>query len=189
MKSVLKNLSSLALALGLVSAVMAVPISGKIDFVGSHTVSNSNLTTANLTIGIVGMTTSPFTASTGSFAAIPMGTVATSTPSFLANQAGNTVTSGSPNIWSVGGFTFSIGAPGTALFEVSNTSSTIEIFAFGVISAAGYDPTPGVWVGTFNAFGATGTFSASSVVPDGGSTAAILGLALLGLAWFSKRKA
>lgn len=187
MKSVLKTLSSLALALGFSGAVMAVPISGKIDFVGSHTVSSSNLTTANLAIGIVGMTTSPFTASTGSFAPIPLGAAATSTSGFLANQAGNVVTSNSPTIWSVGGFAFSI--TGGSIFEVSNTTSTIEFYALGTITGAGWDPTPGVWVGTFNAFGATGTFSASSVVPDGGSTAAILGLALLGLAWFSKRKA
>jgi hypothetical protein len=51
----------------------------------------------------------------------------------------------------------------------------------GLISGAGYTATDGDWAGTFNSGGGTFTWSASTAVPDGGTTIALLGASLLGL--------
>ncbi len=191
MKSIIKSISTLGFALGLSGAAFAVPITGQLNFAGTYTAANGNLLTSNnvLTFG----STTTLGPGSGSFAGISTGTAVTTATSLLTNQAGNVVTvSPGPLVWSVGGFTFNV----TSIFETSNSATSIGFFAFGTISGAGFDNTAGTWESTFqNAAGSgtnvNSTFSASSGVPapDGGSTAAFLGLALLGLAWFAKRKA
>lgn len=192
MKSIIKSLSSLGLALGLCSAALAVPITGSVNFFGSFTASSQNFTTANLGFTFSGVTV---VSGTGNLFSASSGGGVTINP-ITANVAGNGVTAG-PVLWNtalpaVGGFVFTA----SSIFETTNTPTSIGLFAFGLISGpAGYETTAGTWEVTFQ-HAATGggtvtsTFSSSAgvIVPDGGSTSVLLGIALLGLAWFAKRK-
>jgi hypothetical protein len=187
--SVRKTLTVAGLFLSLAGAALAVPITGSINFNSQFTSSVGDLLLPG-TITINAPTTvNTIAAPTGSFTGLS-GTVTTN-DSFGINQApgGNTVTiAPSTTIWSVGGFSF----VSTSIFEEANTSGIIAIKSFGFLSGPGdYTATPGVWTGTFQLNGQTlsSSFSAGSAsVPDGGSTAALLGLSLLGVVWFSKRK-
>jgi hypothetical protein len=68
-------------------------------------------------------------------------------------------------------------------------SNTRTIQGMGVLHFPGYDDTPGTWVFTANEAAGTFSFSSSNgaVAPDGGTTVALLGVALAGLA-FLRRK-
>jgi hypothetical protein len=71
---------------------------------------------------------------------------------------------------------------------VSQTNFFLNVTAVGTLSGPGFDPTLGTWSFTVsNAKGEThDTFgfqsdTAAGLVPDGGTTAALLGLALAGI--------
>jgi len=86
-------------------------------------------------------------------------------------------------LWQVGGFTFDL----TSSTIVTQTNFFLNITGVGTLSGAGFDPTPGTWSFTVsNALGkphATFGFTSdtASTVPEGGATAALLGLALGGV--------
>ncbi len=87
-----------------------------------------------------------------------------------------------PNLWSVGGFTFDLD---TATIVLQNASFLL-ITGTGTISGNGFDATPGTWSFTSQEPDANGVFSFSSGsatqgVPDGGTTVALLGVSLAGL--------
>jgi hypothetical protein len=177
----------LAAALATGSAALAAPITGSIGFTGAYSASNpAALTAANtLTFGTVTVTG----AHDGSFSGIATGTVAATPTSITVNGAGDAVaiTGGfAIPIWSVGGFALNL----SSIFEnPGNTLDSITVKGTGTLTGGGLDPTVGIWIGTFNSAGTNFTFSASSAaVPDGGSTAAFLGLALLGMFYYFKRK-
>ena len=187
----LKNILTLTgLCFSLTAAGFAAPITGSINFNSQFTSSVADLTQPG-TISMIAPTTvntAGLAAPTGSFFGLA-GNVVTNS-SFGINGAGNAVTI-APNttLWSVGGFSY----VSASIFEEANTSGIIAIKSFGTLSGPGdYTLTPGVYTATFQLNGQTlsSSFSAgSSAVPDGGSTAALLGLSLLGLVGFAKRKA
>ena len=196
MKSViLKSVSSLALVLALNSATaLAVPISGTIGFTGPYVANNSNLTAATqITFSNSGLTQIVTDGSaSGSFAGIASGTPVTMFTPLIVNQPGVVLPNGP--IWSVGGFSLTL----SSLGEVFNNANILALQGAGSITSTslGLDTTPGTWVATFNnaTSGAVTnfTFSASSAanpagVPEGGSTAVLLGLALVSLGSVSRR--
>ena len=68
--------------------------------------------------------------------------------------------------------------------------TSISLTGAGIITATGYDPTPGAW--TFdcvaNAAGNSFPFESSvRVVPDGGLTMTLLGMAILGVEYLRRR--
>jgi hypothetical protein len=87
---------------------------------------------------------------------------------------------GVPALWVVGGFTFNliastIVAQGTDFLLVSGT---------GIITGNGFDPTRGSWFFSIQEGPAGDVFSwsgGSAATPDGGTTVALLGLALAGI--------
>ena len=86
-------------------------------------------------------------------------------------------------LWSVGGFTYDL-ASSTVVLQ---NSDVLVIQGTGTVSGNGFDPTPGTWNFTSQSPAADGVFSFSGSsnaagVPEGGTTAALLGIGLVGLA-------
>lgn len=190
MKPIQNILAVTGICLSMTAASFAAPITGSINFNSQFTSTVADLTQPG-TINIIAPTTVNtvgVAAPTGTFSGFS-GTVATNS-SFGINGAGNAVTiAPSTTLWSINNFSFVSGS----IFEEANTAGIIAIKSFGTLSGpAGWTDTPGVYTATFQLNGQTlsSSFSAgSSAVPDGGSTAALLGLSLLGVVWFAKRKA
>ncbi len=165
-----------------------VPITGTIGFSGLATFNTNSLATATQVINFQPFSGGPnnsatVTNATGSFAT-------TVTPGSLASFPN--IYTFSPSVavtplWTVGGFTFNL----TSSTIVLQTSTNLVIQGMGILTGpAGFDPTPGVWAfSTQQANGqnaANFSFSANTAgvgvgVPEGGSTVALLGVALLGV--------
>ena len=158
----------------------AVPLGGTIEFVGfgSITSTNGNTTTIDFSDAM-------WTASgTGDYS----NTAGIQTTFKSINYTGtgaNALLAGSVSpLW-----TFNLGAT-TYSFELTGVSfayagSGISTLAgSGIASITGYDPTPGSFV-----FGSVFQFvsGAATSVPDGGSTIALLGLALVGVEGMRRR--
>ena len=201
MKSIIQKLSVLGFSLGLVASAGAQSITGTLNFLSSYTAASGDLTTANNVLTILSAIPNQTTVQggagspTGSFSGfVAPGATVTMLNSFTTNVAGNGVTPSGATIWSVGGFSFNVLAGGVTEAP-GNTSTSITLNANGNITGNGFTSTPGFWTATFqNAVGGgvnvSSTFSSSAgSVPDGGSTAVLLGLSLLGVVWFAKRKA
>jgi len=92
-----------------------------------------------------------------------------------------------PNLWSVGGFSYDLA---TSMVVLQNADFLL-ITGTGTISGNGFDPTQGTWSFTAQSPSANGVFSFSAsggfVTPDGGTTAALLGLSLVGLEFLRRR--
>jgi hypothetical protein len=116
-------------------------------------------------------------------------------------NVGDSVTMGSPYIfmlstptpglWSVGGFTYDL-ATSTVVLQ---NADFLVISGTGTISGNGFDPTPGTWSFTSQSPAANGVFSfsasdgATGGVPDGGTTAALLGIGLVGIEFLRRKVA
>lgn len=86
-------------------------------------------------------------------------------------------TSPANGLWSVGGFTFDLASVAISF----QSASAIVIDGSGSAYGNGFDVTPGVITLTFNQSGKTVNFSATSAVPDAGTTLMLLGMGMLGL--------
>ncbi len=71
----------------------------------------------------------------------------------------------------------------TGITSIDEAGVGLVLTGYGIMSLTGFDPTPGNW--SFSADTVSGVFTFSSqtaAVPDGGTSVALLGLSLLGLA-------
>jgi hypothetical protein len=87
-----------------------------------------------------------------------------------------------PSLWSVGGFTYDLDASTVVL----QNADFLIISGTGTVSGNGFDATAGIWNFTSQSPDADGVFSFSASiggqgVPDGGTTVALLGIALAGV--------
>ena len=172
-----------AFVIGLLSQqAQATAISGDIQFAGSVRFNTNNLATATQVRhwfdirGHAGFSSVAF-GDTGDFASIAPGTDVTMATPWIFNPSTPT-----PNFWSVGGFTFNL----LSATIVTQTNTFLDVTGNGIISGNGFTPTAGQFA--FSVQNAGGghhlnfSFSANEVeVPDGGSTVALLGLALTGI--------
>jgi hypothetical protein len=167
---------ALAATVAMPNAAMAVPFYGQIDYTGTHTTNNPDLTlatqtTINLNFVVI---------NTGAFSVIPLG---------------SSVAHANPVVWSPPG------TPYTPLWSHAASGISFNLLSIGVAFAsptqlnlvgsgtftctgpcAGYEDTPGNWNMTINTAGTvTGSFSSSSSVPEPGMLA-LLGLGLVGAA-------
>lgn len=93
-------------------------------------------------------------------------------------------------LWSVGGFTYDLMSSTVVL----QTADFLLITGTGTISGNGFDPTPGMWSFTSQSPSANGIFSFSAGgqftgVPDGGTTASLLGIGLVSVGLLRRRLA
>lgn len=184
MKTTIKTfLGAACLAIGLFSSqptASAVAITGEIDF-GGTALLDSSLDTATQVTTFYNVFGAANTASvlltSGSFTSIANGSNAVFASPYIFNPSTPT-----PNLWSVGGFTFDL----TSSSIISQSATFLNITGSGVLSGNGYDATIGAWSFTItNASGgdpATGRFgfnASNAALPDGGTTVALLGLSLV----------
>lgn len=96
-----------------------------------------------------------------------------------------TFTSGQAALWTVGGFTFDL----VTSTIVQQSSGFLLVTGQGSASGNGFDPTTGTFRFSTQEPDAVGifSFSASVGVPDGGATAMLLGLGVLGMATLRRK--
>ncbi len=163
--------ASVLIALALSSAANAAFISGLISFDGHTTLDNTNLALTTKVVTWSGVEAGP--PITGDFVAF----VSDHTPAVFTD--GWVFTSGSLTpLWTCGGFSFDLVSSAVQY----QTSQSLVVNGTGTVRGNGFDPTFGTW--DFSSQTGSGTafrFSASSAVPDGGTTMALFGFSLLGL--------
>jgi hypothetical protein len=194
--NMIKYLASAALAVGIVGTVQAIPITGSIGFTGTYTsdaTTPGDLTTAlHMTIapGAVSVTPGSGTGSFLTAGGVPLG---------FASPVGVNADLLTPMIgqlWSVkvGAITYTFTV--TSESESLKTAAQINLIGNGTISdGVPADATSGTWQLGFGVSGtpplASFTFQSTSAagVPDGGTTAMLLGAALSGLAMLRRKLA
>ncbi|HND60298.1 MAG TPA: hypothetical protein PLB90_02385 [Opitutaceae bacterium] len=188
MKTNLLKFAAASLAALLLSvAAKADLINGNISFAGSMSTNNG---------GIVGATTINFPAYgqyvftvDGDFASyVSVYNAATFAPSWNFSSGGSL-----PGLWSVGGFTFNLQSSSIIVQGLVGNNYWLVIEGTGTVVGNGFDPTVGSWSFTTQNKNNTSTsgfsFSAqSSAVPDGGTTALLVGLGLVGMSVIARRR-
>ncbi len=179
MKNTLKLAGALLLALTVSSVGLANPIiTGGVTFLGIGTMDSSlaastTLLTASASVG----------SSSGTFLTngVVFGNAVAITTPWTFNSGAHA------SLWSVGGFTFDL----TSSSIVTQNSTFLNVVGSGVINHTGYDATSGTWSFTVPGDDASGTFTfaaASHGVPEGGSTALLVGLSLVSLSLITLRR-
>ncbi len=190
-KTILAVLATAALTLG---SAQAVQISGDIDFAGQAFFNTNSLATAtqvvNFRSGAGVNHAATVTDATGSFATtVSMG----DTASFPSLYQFNPSAPATP-LWTVGGFTFDL----TSSTVMLQNSRFLVIEGIGILTGNGFDATVGTWAFTSQQSDGSNrvSFSFSSnnaavpgQVPDGGTTVALLGAALTGVAALRRKLA
>jgi hypothetical protein len=185
-----------ALAVVLVCAAFAtqanaVPIVGKVDFFGNLTTNTNNLNTATAFTSFTGVTVvsnAPFTP-TGSYAGT--GGASVSMNSFTFKP---TFTAPVPNLWSftVGVLTYTFNLTSvTSVIQPGDNTLTVVGNGIATITGGGsFDPTPGqFFISTQGPAGPSFTFSATTVVPEGGSALALLGIGVIAIELIRRKMA
>ena len=183
--SFIKLLSVAAAALTLSSTAQAALITGTIDFSGTATLNTNVLQNATHVIanGFSNVTVSN-TEAGSSLAAVANGTAVTFTGAqYNFNGTGLPIA----NFWSVGGFSFQL----TSSAVIVQLPGFLNVQGAGIMTGNGFEATTGTWFFTSQGVSQNPQFSFSSTnttnAPDGGSTAVLAGLALVGLALAGRR--
>lgn len=150
-------------------------VNGVITFAGGAVFDTTDLATATMVTSFRRVTVQSTDGDFSSFASDGDSVTMASTYTFVPSTP-------APGLWSVGGFTFDLTS---SVVDLQN-SSFLLITGTGTISGNGFDNTPGTWSFTSQSPAARGVFSFSAVssgtgVPDGGTTVALLGLAVFGV--------
>jgi hypothetical protein len=182
----MKNLSKTILAVlatGVLSCALfsqqaqATPINGMINLGGSAHFDTNSLATA--TRVITWINTHVEAGSTGDFAGIPINTPVAMAAPWIFNPS-----TPRPGLWSVAGFTFDLLSSSVLV----QNAFALVITGTGIVSGNGFDPTNADW--SFAVTSSNGntrarfSFQASgnaAGVPDGGSTIAFVGIALIAI--------
>jgi hypothetical protein len=189
MKSFLAALAVALLGCGvLCEQAQAVPINGSVQFFGSATPSGAS-PGAPITVNF----TNPWhtLSGLGIYSGIPVGVVATFTNFDFTGDGSGATLSAPPIVplWS-----FSFGTPTVAysfdLLSLTNghtEAGSMSFSGIGTAHATGFDDTSAAWslqgAGTNFAFRiSTSTTTAIGNVPESGTTVALLGIALVGIA-------
>lgn len=174
---------------GVAGIAEATPITGDITFAGGVTLDTSSAGTASEVLSWTGPggTGSPMVISDdGSFSGITPGTsVALASPWFFNSGAVD-------SLWTVGGFTFDL-TSSHIVYQGGNPAGVL-VDGIGAVSGNGLSAEAMTWSFSTSDPGATGTDSlvfsfqaASGTVPDGGTTAMLLGVGILGLGLVKKQ--
>ena len=194
MKSnILKYMVSATLAVGMVSAVQAIPITGSIGFTGAFVQNGGtagNLASAT-SFTILNTVPNPITIHDATGAFVGAGAPIVFAPSVGVN--GNAPSLVNAQLWSVlnGLTTYSL----TITTEGQTFTSGIQLNLAGngiLHDGNAADDTAGVWQIGFGVSGNSFTWqstSSTSSVPDGGATVMLLGAAFSGLALLRRKLA
>jgi len=184
----LKYIASVAVGVGMMVTAQATPFTGGISMFGDYTPNNHDLTLAtSVTIQdcYVGLGAN---ARAGTFLAVAPAAVVTMASPISLNPA--VVPAG--YLWSVpaGADTFYFKLNNLITHDVSASSLTVYGTGWLTSHSGNFGPTMGSYTLTLNSLGGTFTFSSSNgALPDGGTTAILLGAALSGLALLRRKLA
>ena len=189
MKNKWLTIGGVIIAMAITATVQATPINGNITMGGNETLDGTSVNNSTTVTGWSAVTTGG--AASGSFSGILAGTA--------VNMVSPWIFLPSPGVplaalWSVGGFTFNLGTSTV----ITDSAGFLNIIGNGTITSTtpGLDPTAFAWrFGTQDpsstpANGGTPVFTfsgATGSVPDGGTTAMLLGIALSGVALLKKK--
>jgi len=179
--SLVKVALSSLMALALSSVALADPfIEGSIGFSGSFTTDATGGDMNTATQIFFGSNTKTLGTSSGAYTG-----VAELTPVHFNNFSFASLPT--PDLWdfTVGLTNYSFQATSV---NVATTTNTITLWGVGTAAITGYSDTGGNWVITGNNLGVNFTFSASTDVPDGGTTALLVGLGMLGMGVVARRR-
>jgi hypothetical protein len=193
MKNMIKFASAAAVALALTQSLQANPIVGNIGFGGAVTYDTASAGNATEVTSWINPTVQSVTHNVGSsFNLVNVGMSVVFNPTTWIFNSG----AGINPFWSVGGFTFQLLSSSVQSQGGVYPVGYVTVTGIGIISGNGYDPTYMSWSFTSQDPVAGNnpdqwTFSASqaslNVVPDGGATVMLLGLALSGVALLKKK--
>ena len=180
MKNRLSKTILVFLALGLISCALcvqqaqAVPITGAINFAGGVTLDTTDLSMATAVVTWLdqGANMPTVQGAGGSFAGLDNQTAIFANPWVFG--------SGAPALWTVGGFTFNL----ISSTVISRGTDFLLVSGTGYITGNGLDPSSASWLFSIQEAPAGLVFSwsgGSEAIPDGGTTVALLGLALAGI--------
>jgi len=186
-------LAAIAVAVcGLAGVASAVPITGNITFAGGVTLNTSSSGSATEVLswtGPGGTGLPEVISDDGSFSGIAPGATATFAAPWHFNSGPVA------SLWSVGGFTFNL-TSSHVVFQGGNPAGVL-VDGIGAVSGNGLDQEAMTWSFSTSDPGAAGSgglvfsFQAASgttgAVPDGGTTAMLLGLGVLGLGLLKKQ--
>jgi hypothetical protein len=158
----------------------AIPIEGGLSFVGAATPSDSNLLEAKeISFGQTRVNDV-----WGSFESITVGPPSHPTLVDMYSPLQiNPVDLPSGPLWTVGGFSLTLTSLTVDLDKSSPTY--LSLYGVGVLTGDGFDPTPGDWLASIQTAGSPASFSWNAIsgpaeaVPDGGSTAMLLGITFM----------
>lgn len=166
----------------------ATPISGDITFPGGVTLDTDSAGTATEVTawtGAGGVGSPVVISADGSFSGIAGGTAASFTAPWFFNSGAVA------DLWSVGGFTFDL-TSSKIVFQGGNPAGVL-VDGIGTVSGPGLSSTPMDWSFSVSdpsastTYGAIFSFQAAGgSVPDGGTTAMLLGTGILGLGLLKK---
>ena len=190
-------IAAVAAVCGMGGIAQAVSISGNITFAGGIELNTSSAGSATEVLAFTGPGGSGLPtviSSDGSFSSIAPGTTATFASDWFFN-------SGAVNsLWSVGGFTFNL-TSSHIVFQ-GGSPAIVGVDGIGAVMGNGQSPEAMTWSFSTSDPGAAGTdgkliFSfevaggttggSGGTVPDGGTTAMLLGLGILGLGLVKKQ--
>jgi hypothetical protein len=177
-----------AIAIGLMTSVgaLAAPLNGDIDFSGLGTFNNTGVADAtSITFGTV---TVGAAAGTGDYSGVTVGAAATfnvlnfNTVGFTGNLAIN-------NLWTVvdSGTTFTFDLERITVNSVTGSVLVIEGWGTAESTDANQDDWTAFFSLSTSGSGTSISFSSTTEVPDSGTTTALLGLSMLGLAGAARR--
>ncbi len=192
MKKMIKIAALAVMAAALTQSIQALPFAtGGLGFGGSVTLNNNS---ANDSTAVTSFPSSVVTLASGTFTGISGAAVMTSGSWFFNSPPGAIVNP----FWQVGGYTFNLVS--SYIFAqggIAGSTAFVTVDGTGTVTGPGIAPTTMTWSFTTQdpSVGTTGTppnptytFSASSnTVPDGASTAMLLGLALSGVALLKRK--
>jgi len=187
-------MAAVVAACGVAGIAQAVPtdgISGDITFAGGVTLNGTSAGGATEVLSWTGPGGSgmPVVISdSGSFSGISKGTAASFTSPWFFNS-----TSPVNSLWSVGGFTFDL-TSSHIVFQGGNPAGVL-VDGIGAVMGNGLLPEAMTWEFATGDPSANGVFSfqvadgaqGQGTVPDGGTTAMLLGLGVLGLGLVKKQ--
>jgi VPDSG-CTERM motif len=190
MKRKLLKVAAVAVAVcGLGGIAQAVPIVGNITFAGGTTLNTSSAGTASEVLSFTGAggTGLPVVVSAdGSFSGIAAGSKATFASDWFFNSGPVA------SLWSVGGFTFDLTS--SSIVYQGGYPAGVLVDGVGAITGNGLTPEAMTWSFSVSdpAAGAGSSLifsfqAADGSVPDGGTTAMLLGLGILGLGMIKKQ--
>ena len=188
-------IAAVAAVCGVGGIAQAVPISGNITFAGGVELNTSSAGTATEVLAFTGPggSGSPTVISSdGSFSSIAPGSTATFASDWFFNSGAVS------SLWSVGGFTFDL-TSSHIVFQ-GGSPAIVGVDGIGAIMGNGESPEAMTWSFSTSDPGAAGTggkliFSfevadgttGAATVPDGGTTAMLLGLGILALGLVKKQ--